>query len=86
MYNKKYYLDKVEEFNEHNSIYEDIKGNACYLAYLNVGERGWFLYEDNDWFDIVHRIHTSIIKDVEYVDNQVIVETQNTKLIFKLLN
>ena len=86
MYNKKYYLDKVEEFNEHNPIYEDIKGNVCYLAYLNVGERGWFLYEDNDWFDIVHRIHTSIIKDIEYVDNQVIVETQNTKLIFKLLN
>ena len=40
MYNKKYYLDKVEEFNEHNPIYEDIEGNVCYLAYLNVGERG----------------------------------------------
>ena len=44
------------------------------------------LYEDNDWFDIVHRIHTSIIKDIKYANNQVIVETQNTKLIFKLFN
>ena len=86
MYNKKYRLDKVEEFNRHNPIYDDAEGCTCYLAYLNVGERGWFLYEENDWFSTPHRIHTSIVKDVEYNDNQVVVETQNTRLTFGLIN
>ena len=87
MYNKKYILEKIEEFNTHNSIYDDIEGKTCYLAYLNVGERGWFLYEDGDWFSTPHRIHTSVIKDVKYTrGNQIIVMTQNTKLTFTLIN
>lgn len=86
MYNKKYRLEKVEEFNHHNPMYEDAEGKVCYLAYLNIGERGWVLWENNDWFSMVHRIHTSIVKDVEYTDNQVIVTTQNTKLTFTLTN
>lgn len=84
MYNKKYILEKVEEFNKHNPIYDDMIGATCYLAYLNVGERGWFLYiEDTGWHEYAHRIHTSIIQDVDYTcDNQVVVTTQNTKFIF----
>ena len=88
MYNKKYRLNNIEEFNKHNPIYDNMHGNICYLAYLNVGERGWFLHEDkNDWFGMPHRIHTSVIKDVEYTrGNQVIVTTQNTKFTFTVVN
>ena len=85
MYNKKYRLEKVEEFNEHNHIYDDIGDSTCYPAYFNVGERGWFLYED-DWFGTAHRIHTSTVNDVEYNDNQVIVTTRNTRLTFTLID
>ena len=84
MYNKKYLLEDVEEFNNHNPIYDDMDGSICYLAYLNIGERGWFLYEDNCLY--CHRIHTSIINNVEYTDDKVIVTTKNTKLTFKLIN
>lgn len=92
MYNKKYCLEKIEEFNGHNYIYDDVEGKTCYLAYLNVGERGWFLWEDDDWFGMTHRIHTSVIKNIEYfddmqyVDDYILVETQNTRLTFKLIS
>lgn len=85
MYSKKYRIDKIEELNAHNPIYDEIEGSICYLAYLNVGDRGWFLYE-NDWFGKAHRIHTSVIKDVKYTDNKVFVETQNTKFTFSVIN
>lgn len=92
MYNKKYYLEDIKELNNHNPIYDDMVGETCYLAYLKVGERGWFLYEDNDWLGC-HRVHTSVIKNVEYssfIDDtgycceRIIVETQNTKFTFRL--
>lgn len=84
MYNIKYRLEKIEEFNGHNPIYDNIEGRVCYPAYLNVGERGWFLYiEDNGWHEYAHRIHTSVIKDVVSTRcNQIIVTTQNTKFTF----
>ena len=86
MYNKKYRLEKIEEFGRHNSIYDGMKDCICYLAYLNVGERGWFLWEADDWFCQAHRIHTSVIKDVVYTDNgNVIVTTKNTKFTFMLV-
>ena len=85
MYNKKYYLEKIEEMNKHNPLYDDMVGCTCYLAYLNIGERGWFLWEDNDWLNTPHRIHTSVIKNVTYIDNQVFVETQNTKFVFTMI-
>ena len=84
MYNKKYRLDKIEEFGRHNYIYDDMKGSTCYLEYLNVGERGYFIYE-NEWFGKANRIHTSTIKDVVYTDNQVLVETQNTRFTFTVI-
>ena len=92
MYNKKYVLEKIEEFGEHNSIYDDIEGNICYPAYFNVGERGWFLsIEDRGWGEYAHRIHTSTVKDVEYFDNMeyendsIVVTTRNTRLTFTLI-
>lgn len=86
MYSKKYRIDKIEEFNRHNPLYNDMEGSVCYLVYLKVGERGWFLYEGNDWFDFPHRVHTSIIKEVDYTrGNQVIVTTQNTRFTFTLI-
>lgn len=85
MYNKKYTLVKLEEFGKHNSLYDDILDHVCYLAYLNVGERGWFLHETGVWFDPPHRIHTSIIKDVEYTEDRVIVTTENTRFTFEVI-
>ena len=88
MYNKKYVLEKIEEFNGHNHIYDDIEERICYPAYFNVGERGWFLWIEDDWFDeFAHRIHTSVIKDIEYArGNQIIVTTQNTRFTFTLID
>lgn len=86
MYNKKYILEKIEEFNGHNHIYDDMEGRICHPAYFNVGERGWFLWIEDGWFDgFAHRIHTSTVKDVKYVDDTIIVETQNTKFVFRVV-
>lgn len=87
MYSKKYTLDKVEEFGQHNCMYDSVEGSLCYLAYLHVGERGWFLFYRPDIFrsGVPHRVHTSTVKDVEYFDDRVIVTTQNTKFIFKVI-
>ena len=86
MYNKKYIIEKIEESNGHNSIYDGVEGRVAYPAYFNVGERGWFLWIEDEWFnEFAHRIHTSIVKDVEYTrGNQIIVTTQNTKFTFTL--
>lgn len=83
MYNKKYILTKIEEFNRHNPLYDDVEGSTCYLVYFNPGERGWFLWESDIQFDYPHRVHTSIVKDVSYGERQVIVETQNTRFTFE---
>lgn len=87
MHSKKYILDKIEEFGKHNPLYEGVESSLCYLAYLHVGERGWFLYHRGNVFrsDIPHRVHTTTVEDVEYTDNQVIVTTQNTRFIFKVI-
>lgn len=85
MYNKKYRVEKIEQFGRYNSIYEDMEGCVAYIAYLNVGDRGWFLYEQDDWFNTPHRIHTSTVNNIEYTDDLVIVTTNNTKLTFKLI-
>lgn len=85
MYNKKYRLENIEEFNGHNYIYDDMLGKVCYLVYLNIGERGWFLWEDDDLFSAPHRIHTSTVKDVKYAEDKVIVATNNTKFTFALI-
>ena len=85
MYNKKYKLVDINEFNGHNPLYDNVgEGSVCYLVYLNPGERGWWMFIDNDRFGIPHRVHTSIVKDVQYVDNHVVVITENTKLMFRL--
>jgi len=87
MYNKKYRCTKIEElYNRNNPLHDAVMGNECYLAYLNVGERGWFLYNAQDWYgSYAHRVHTSVIRDVKYNDNQVIVITENTKYVFDLI-
>ena len=84
MYSKKYRLTNIIT-ELYNPIHDDLPNKVCYLAYLNKGERGWFLYQPNSWFDKANRIHTSVIKEVEYTDNRVIVTTQNTKYVFELI-
>ena len=86
MYNKKYIIEKIEEFNSHNHVYDDMEGKVAYPAYFNVGERGWFLWIEDGWFEeFAHRIHTSTVKNVEYFDDYFIVETRNTRFTFKLI-
>ena len=85
MYNKKYRLEKIEEFNKHNPIYEDAEGSTCYPAYFNVGEEGWFLCEYDDWFVSMHRIRTSVVQSVEYLEDRIILTTQNTRFTFVLI-
>lgn len=90
MYNKKYRFDKIEEFNHYNPIYEGMEGRICYPAYLNPGERGWILYENevNDWMPVIvpHRLHTSVIKNVEYIVGDelgIVITTENTRFTLK---
>lgn len=84
MYNKKYRVEKIEEFNRHNPIYEGMEGCVCIPAYLHVGEHGWFLYFRDDWFDQwPHRVRTSIVQEVEYADDTIIVTTENTRFTFR---
>ena len=84
MYNKKYTVEKIEQLNRYNPIYEDMEGCICYPVYFNVGERGWFLYEANVWDGWPHRVHTTVIKDVVYDEHgRIFVTTQNTKFVFK---
>ena len=84
MYSKKYILRKIEEFHRHNSIYDDMEGCICYPAYFRVGERGWFLYE-REFERWPHRIHTSIVQEVLYENDQVIVRTENTRFTFEVV-
>ena len=86
MYSKKYILENIEEFGVHNPVYDDLINAVCYPAYFNVGERGWFLANTNKWFDKAHRIHTSVIDSVYYLEDKIIVRTQNTKFTFVLVN
>lgn len=90
MYNKKYILKKIEEFNGHNPIYDGVEGKIAYPAYFNVGDRGWFLWIEDcfySWYrEHAHRIHTSIIESIEYIDNQIIVKTQNTRFVFEVIS
>lgn len=86
MYNRKYIIEKIEEFNGHNSIYDGVEGRIAYPAYFNVGERGWFLWIEDGWFkEFAHRIHTSVIQNVIYVNDgeTIVVLTQNTRFTFK---
>ena len=87
MYSKRYRLEKIEEFGRHNPIYDGVEGHVTYPAYFNVGERGWFLWIENGLlWEYAHRIHTSIVKSVEYTDDAIIVETHNTRLTFILIS
>ena len=86
MYNKKYILNKVEEFTYRNPVHTKMEGALCYLAYFNVKERGLFLYVQPDWYDLTpHRVQTSLVKEVQYIDDRVIVTTQNTRYTFKAI-
>lgn len=90
MYSNKYILEKIDEFNHHNPIYDWMEGRISYPAYFNVGERGWFLVIENGVCnELAHRIHTSIVQGTIYIRdeniiNTIIVTTENTRFTFKL--
>lgn len=84
VYNRKYKLIRIETM-KHNDIHDFIKNKVCYLAYLNPGERGWFLCDTEDFYNPVHRVHTSIIKSVDFDGPHVVVKTENTEYTFELI-
>lgn len=86
MYSKKYRITKVES-NKCNPLHEEVKDTICHPAYLNVGERGWILYRPDEFsgFDMANRLHTSIVNNITYEENQIIVETENTKYVLELI-
>ena len=84
MYDKKYRLIDIET-EKYNQMHEEILHKVCYPAYFVIGERGWFLCEVNEWTGGTHRIHTSLVDNILYADNQFIVVTENTKYAFELI-
>lgn len=88
MYSAKYRLNKVEEFGKHNAIYDTLLGRVCYPSYLKVGEKGFLLYEvkiPDTWCSDLHRIQTSVVEDVKYLEDKIIVTTQNTRFTLGLI-
>lgn len=86
MYSKKYRLEKIEQFGGHNPTYDNKLGCICYPAYLRIGERGWLLIDymaEGEWMVYPHRLHTSIIKNVEYTDGRIVITTEHTRLTLK---
>ena len=86
VYNEKYRVLSVESKTE-NPLHDGVReASFCHMAYLNPGERGWFLYIDRTLVgDFAHRIHTSIIEDVVYDGDKIIVKTMNTVYTFELM-
>lgn len=94
MYDKKYRVTSIVKTEKHNIIYEMDKYNPvhenllnkiCYPAYLKVGERGWLLYDTEEFFNPMHRLHTSVIKHVKYNNDKIVIETENTLYVLKLV-
>ena len=87
MYSEKFRLKDIVRSDKRNEeFYKSIRGKVCYLAYLKTGERGWFLCDEMQGFDPVHRIHTSIVRDVfRDEDGDVVVCTDNTIYVFELV-
>lgn len=89
MYSKKYIFEKIEQFRGLNNLYDGMEGRVCYPAYLKVGERGWILYEiedENSCWKWPHRLHTSLIQNVDYIigdELRIVIETENTRLTLK---
>ena len=90
MYSKKYKIEKIEQFGRENPVYEGMEGAVCHPAYLRVGERGWILVEyETEWFTFIehpHRLHTSIIKNVDYVIGDklsIVIDTEHTRLTLR---
>lgn len=85
MFNKKYRLIEVESPNG-SDVHRECLGKVCYLAYFNIGERGWFLCDTEESFNPVHRIHTSNVRYVQHLrGNRVVVLTENTKYVFEVI-
>lgn len=86
MYSKKFRLTDIRRQSERNKgFYDSIKGNICYLGFFKIGERGWFLVDEMQGFEPVHRVHTSEVKDVKYEENgNIIVVTENTTYTFEI--
>ena len=87
-YNAKYVLtvDKKDK-SKVNPFHSEFNGKIISIIDLEVGERGWLAYKDEDSYleNYWHRIHTSTIKDIE-VDSEgnIKIETNNSFYYLKL--
>lgn len=79
MFNKKYQLVDIVSKKKDVQLHKDALNQICYPAYFVVGESGFFVccltYA-------THTIKTSLVKNVEYNDNKIVVTTENTRYTF----
>lgn len=84
MYSRKYRLTNINS-RRGTCVHAECLDKVCYLAFFKTGERGWFLCDVEDGTKYpVHRIHTSNVQSVKYLDNGnvVLVSTDNTDYEF----
>lgn len=87
VYSKKYVIETIKECREHNPAYENLVGGYCFPAYLKIGCRGWLLCVANNSWDLTpHRLHTSIIKDIKYTEDALIIKSENTEIVLREAN
>lgn len=79
MYNKKYQLVDIDSKNKGRQLYEEALNRICYPAYFVPGERGFFVC---CFAYGTHTVKTSLVKNVEYDDNKIVVTTENTRYTF----
>ena len=83
MFDKKYFIVSVES-DYINPLHIHARDSVCcYPAYFKIGERGWFLIEEED--GSTRKAHTSPVKHVVYEENRITVQTVNTKYVFEVI-
>ena len=82
MYDKQYRIENIQELTRHNYLHKEVMNRICYPAYLKVGERGWLLWEDEFH---MQKLHTSIIEDLKYEDDRIVITTRNSVYILRVI-
>jgi len=79
------YIVKIEPKNhkEYNPIHDIVQGSPAVILEARVGERAWFAYKlEEDEFHPWHRVHTSLVENIEELVDKIVLNTENTKYSF----
>ena len=71
-----------------NPIHDLLINRTCFPAFFKPGEIGWFMVFGHDsctemWPD---DIHTSVVKEVNFNDSDLVVVTNNSTYTFREIN